>query len=95
MVTCASERDAKSASPQEQTPFCPYLLRQAKDGVLGTPLGQDIPDQVLLAIVGGEDGYLVRRVALETQVHEYGYSVLCLGQVLKGVKEGGGGDSSQ
>ena len=62
-----------------------YLLRQAKDRVLGTALGQDISDEVLLAVVSGEDGDLVWRVALETHVHEDGHCILRLGQILKRV----------
>ena len=59
-----------------------HLLWETEDRVSGTPLGQDIPNEVLLAIVGGEDGYLVGRVTLETHVHENGYSILGLCQIL-------------
>ena len=78
-----------------------HLFRQPKDGILCTPSGQHVSDEVLLSIVGGEDGNLVRRVALQPHEHEQRHGILCLSQILRGVvrgvverrrgREGGGG----
>lgn len=59
-----------------------YFFRQAKYRVSGTPLCQDIPNQVFLAVVSGEDCNLVRRIALQTHVHKDGHSILRLSQIL-------------
>lgn len=68
------------------------LLWQAKDRVSGTSFGQNVSYQVLLAIVCGQNGYLVRRVALETHVHEEGYCIFCLRQILGREGEGREGE---
>ena len=56
--------------------------REAKHGVGGAALPQDIADQALLPVVGGEDGDLFRWVPAEAQVHVEGGGVLGLAQVL-------------
>ena len=64
------------------------LLREPEDRVPGTPLGQHVSDEVLLAVVGGENGDLVRRIALQPHEHEEGHSILRLPQVLRGEASG-------
>jgi len=54
----------------------------ANEGVLGTPLLDDVPDQVFLAVVGGQYGDLLRRVAQQSHVHKHGHHVLRLTQIL-------------
>lgn len=43
---------------------------------------EDVSDQMLLSIVGGEDADALRRVSQQTHIHEQRYSVLCFCQVL-------------
>jgi len=59
-----------------------YGVWSADEGVLGTPLLDDIPDQVFLAVVGGQYGDLVRRVAQQSHVHKHGHHILRLTQIL-------------
>jgi hypothetical protein len=54
----------------------------ANKWVIGTTIVDDISDQMLLAIVGSEDGNLFRRVANESHVHVSCNYVLGLCQIL-------------
>ena len=76
----SSHLNRESSTKKKKEKTC--LLRKAKDRVPGTALCQHISDEVLLAVVGGEDDYLGRRVALQPHVHEDGHRILCLSQVL-------------
>lgn len=60
----------------------PYLVRLAKEGVSGTTLIDDVSDQVLLSIVGGEDADAVGGVAQESHVHVQSHAILRFPQVL-------------
>ena len=59
-----------------------YLVGLTEEGVTGTALVDDVPDQVLLPVVGGEHADAVGGVAQQAHVHEEGHRVLCLCQVL-------------
>ena len=58
------------------------LVGLSDEGVVRTALLDDIADEMLLAIVGGQDGDALRGVAHEAHVHEEGHHVLCFSQVL-------------
>lgn len=66
------------------TAACTDLVWSVEHRVASTTLVEDVSDQMLLSVVGGEDADALRRVAQQTQVHEQGYSVLCFCQVLYG-----------
>lgn len=61
-----------------------YLIRLTEEGVASAALVDDVSNQVLLSIVGGEDADALRRVAQQTHVHVQSHSVLRFGQVLHG-----------
>ena len=52
------------------------------EGVVCTALLDDVADEMLLPVVGGQDGDALRRVADEAHVHEEGHHVLRFSQVL-------------
>lgn len=58
------------------------LVWFSNEGVVCTALLDDVADEMLLAIVGGQDGDALRRVANETHVHEESHHVLRFCQVL-------------
>lgn len=68
-----------------------YLIGLTEEGVAGAALVDDVSDQVLLSVVGGEDADAVRGVAQQTHVHVQGHSVLRFCQVLHREREEGGG----
>ena len=59
-----------------------HLVGLSEEGVPGAALVDDVPDQVLLAVVGGEHADAVGGVAQQAHVHEESHRVLCLRQVL-------------
>lgn len=61
---------------------CTDLVRSVKHRVASTALVEDVSDQMLLSVVGGEDADALRRVSQQTHIHEQRYSVLCFCQVL-------------
>ena len=63
--------------------FASYLVGLAEEGVPGAALVDHISDEMLLAVVGGEDADAVGRVTQDPHVHEERHRVLRLRQVLK------------
>lgn len=61
---------------------CTDLVRSVEHRVASTTLVEDVSDQMLLSVVGGEDADALRRVSQQTHIHEQRYSVLCFCQVL-------------
>jgi hypothetical protein len=64
--------------------FC-YLVWSADKWIISATIVDDISDQMLLTIVGSEDGNLFRWVANESHVHVSCYYVLSLCQILLNV----------
>jgi hypothetical protein len=60
-----------------------HLVRHADEGIPHAAPLQHVSDQVLLPVVRGEDGDLVRRVAHQPHVHEHRHCVLSLSKVLQ------------
>lgn len=54
----------------------------ADEGVVATPLLNDISDQVFLSIVRGQNGDLLSRVSQHAHVHEHSHNILSLCQIL-------------
>eukprot|EP00983_Pelagomonas_calceolata_P090155 1157388-Pelagomonas_calceolata.AAC.2 len=65
-----------------------HLGRPAKQWVLCAAALHHVPDEVLLSVVGGQDGDLFGRVAHETHEAEDGHHHLGLTQILGSVCEG-------
>ena len=63
-----------------------YLFRQSKDGVAGTASSQHVSDEVLLAVVRGEDSDPLRRETLEPHEHEQSNRKLSLSEILVEVR---------
>lgn len=61
---------------------CTDLVRSVEHRVASTTLVEDVSDQMLLSVVGGEDADALRRVSQQTHIHEQRYSILCFCQVL-------------
>lgn len=61
---------------------CTDLVRSVEHRVASTTLVEDVSDQMLLSVVGGEDADALCRVSQQTHIHEQGYCVLCFCQVL-------------
>lgn len=59
-----------------------YLVWSANEWIISTTIVDDISDQMLLTIIGSEDGDLFRWVANESHVHVSGNNVLSLCQIL-------------
>lgn len=57
-------------------------MRSADERVAGTADVDDVTDQVLLSVVRGQDGDLLRRIAEQPHVHEHRNTILCFRQVL-------------
>lgn len=64
-----------------------HLVGLAEERVGATALVDDVPDQVLLAVVGGQDADAVGRVAQQAHVHVEGHRILGLGQILSRTRE--------
>ena len=58
------------------------FMRLFEKGAPSTLLLDDVPDEMLLAVVSGQDRDLFWVVALKAHEHISGDHVLCLGQVL-------------
>ena len=58
------------------------LVGLSDEGVVCTALLDDVTDEMLLAVVGGQDGDALRGVADEAHVHEEGHHILRFSQVL-------------
>ena len=58
-------------------------MRPADKRVIGAALLDDVTDQVLLAVVGGEYRDLIGRVAKQAHVHEHRHHILRFRQVLQ------------
>lgn len=59
-----------------------YLVGLAEEGVGAAALVDDVSDQVLLAVVGGQDADAVGRVTQQAHVHVEGHRILGLCQIL-------------
>jgi len=62
-----------------------YLVWPTNQTVLSTSLLDDITYQVLLSIVGGQDGNLLRGITDHPHVHEHGHDIFRFSQVLSHV----------
>ena len=60
----------------------PNLGRVSEQGIVAASPMEDVSEQMLLPVVGGEDGDLFGGVAQRPHVHERGHDELRLGQVL-------------
>ncbi len=65
---------------------CGDLFGVADERVVGASLAQHVSDEVLLAVVGGQDRDLLARIADQAHVHEECNDVLGLGKVLVEVR---------
>lgn len=82
-------------APTHAGPTLLHLGRASEGGVLRAAPLDDVAQQRLLAVVGGEDGDLVCGVAQQAHVLVDAYQVLSLAQVLQageGVAGGGAGE---
>lgn len=61
---------------------CKYLVRSADERIAGTADVDYVTDQVLLSIVRGQDGDLLRGIAEQSHVHEHRNTILCFCQIL-------------
>lgn len=64
-----------------------YLVGLAEERVGAAALVDDVSDQVLLAVVGGQDADAVGRVAQQAHVHVKGHTILGLRQILCRTRE--------
>lgn len=69
-------------STAKLSPRFVYLVGLSEEVVPGAALVDDVSDQVLLPVVGGEDADAVGRVAQQTHVHEQSHGIFGLCQVL-------------
>lgn len=67
-----------------------YLVRLAEERISSTALVDDIPDQVFLSIVCGQDADAISGITQQTHVHEKSHGVLRLSQVLHRKKKRNG-----